>query len=96
MAKRKDIKIEYDGKSPNLCGGTLIVYIGEKKYDFGDHCLISGGMICRNDDWEMWAEEGPWGISEWPEGFPDDDGLKILIVDVINEEIPHGCCGGCI
>lgn len=97
MAKREDIKIEYDGEYPNLCSGKLIVYIGEKKWKFPDDCLNTGGGVYHDDNWEeMWTERDKWSIDEWPEGFPDDDGLKMLILSVINEEIPWGCCGGCI
>jgi len=95
LAKRKDIKIIYDGEYPNLCSGTLIVYIKKERWEFTPGCLESGGHIC-SDNLNMWAEKGKWELNKWPEGFPDNDALKMLILDIINEEIPHGCCGGCI
>jgi hypothetical protein len=93
---KEEIRIEYDGKWPCLCMGHLKVYIGETLYDFGKYVLISGGYIERDDDWNMWAEEGSWSINEdnIPENFPKDR-IKELI-DEINCTIPHGCCGGCI
>jgi hypothetical protein len=91
-----DIRIEYDGEWPTLCFGHLIVWIDDVKWDFGSHSLSSGGSVLRDDDWNMWAEEGPWEIWDWPEGFPDDDLLKEVVLEEINSEIPHGCCGGCI
>lgn len=91
-----DIRIEYDGEWPVLCFGHLIVWIDDVKWDFGSHSLSSGGAVLRDDDWNMWAEEGPWEIWDWPEGFPDDDLLKEVVLMEINSEIPHGCCGGCI
>lgn len=91
-----DIRIAYDGKWPCLCKANLIVYIDNVKWDFGSYSLSSGGKIQHDDDWNMWAEEGPWEICDWPEGFPDDDLLKEVVLMEINSKIPHGCCGGCI
>lgn len=89
-----DIKIKYNGKWPCLCSGHLEVWIGEDYYDFGEYSLISGGAIHRNINWEMWATEGPWEISNFPPNFPIDRQEDLL--KVINAEIPLGCCGGCI
>ena len=91
-----DIKIKYDGEWPNLCRGNLIVCIDGVEWDFGCYSLKSGGEIQRDEEWNMWATEGPWDIWDWPEGFPDDDLLKEVVLMEINSEIPHGCCGGCI
>lgn len=89
-----EIKIEYDGKYPCLCMGHLIVWIDDVKWDFGRYSLSSGGHIHRNENWDMWATEGEWSIDEFPKDFPNE--LKELVLLKINEEIPHGCCGGCI
>lgn len=76
--------------------GHLIVTIDDVVYDFGTNVLSSGGGICRDEEWNMWAEYGEWDIYEdsWPEGFPEI--YKESVLEKINEEIPHGCCGGCI
>lgn len=89
-----DIRIEYDGKYPCLCMGHLKVYINDTIYDFGKFCLTSGGSIHRNDDWDMWATQGKWAIEEFPPNFPNE--FKDDVINKVNEEIPHGCCGGCI
>lgn len=89
-----NIEIKYDGRFPNLCSGHLIVIIDDIPWDFGEYCLVSGGHICRNEEWDMWAESGPWEVSDWPKNFPED--LKESVLATINEEIPWGCCGGCI
>ena len=91
-----DIKIEYDGRYPNLCRGHLKVWIDGTLWDFGKYVLISGGSIHRDEDWRMWATDGPWDIEDWPDGFPDDETLKMNVLDEINSEIRFGCCGGCI
>lgn len=92
----KKIKIVYDGKYPCLCMGHLKVYINDKEWDFGTSSLSSGGCIVHDSDWNMWAEHGEWSIYDecWPNGFPEE--YKKLVLNKINEKIPHGCCGGCI
>ena len=89
-----DIKISYNGSYPNLCSGDLIVYIDGVEYDFPRYCMMSGGCVYRDSDGEYNIDEGEWEISEWPEDFPEH--LKGLVLNKINEEIPWGCCGGCI
>lgn len=89
------ITISYDGAWPNLCSGRLIVTIDNITWDFGQYVLSSGGRVCFDDDWSnAHIEEGPWGVNEWPDDFPEN--LKALVIDAINSEITHGCCGGCI
>lgn len=90
------IKIEYDGSWPNLCRGNLVVYIDETRWDFGSYVLSSGGSIECDDDWNMWATEGSWYIdkNDFPKGFPME--LYDDVMEEINGEIMHGCCGGCI
>lgn len=90
----EEIRIEYDGAYPCLCMGHLKVWIGDKLWDFGEYCLSSGGCIKRDDDWDMWAEQGKWDIVQWPNGFPEE--LQSEVLDAVNLEIPWGCCGGCI
>ena len=89
-----NIKIEYDGDYPNLCSGQLVVYIEDKQWVFPSHCLSSGGNVWFDDDWCEHVESGEWCISEWPEEFPED--LKPLVEQLVNDEIPFGCCGGCV
>ena len=89
-----DIKISYNGSYPNLCSGRLIVYIDDVKYIFPQYCMTSGGCVYKNDEGYYQTDEGEWEISEWPEDFPEH--LKKIVLDKVNEEIPWGCCGGCI
>lgn len=88
------IAVEYDGEYPNLCGGTLKVTINRKKFKFPPFCLSSGGCVNFSPDWDAEVGEGPWTITDWPKNFPNE--LKDLVIDVVNQEIPHGCCGGCV
>lgn len=83
--------VSYDGSYPNLCSGTLVLSLDGKKITFPAYCLTSGGST----DWkEGEIEEGPWRINSWPEGFPEN--LKAKAVELVNDHIKWGCCGGCI
>jgi hypothetical protein len=86
--------ISYDGKYPNLCSGKLIIKIEEKDWEFPKYSLSSGGSVSFTKDWDPNITDGPWSINNWPEGFPEDK--KIEVIEMINDEISHGCCGGCI
>lgn len=89
-----NISISYNGEYPNLCSGQLIVTIDNIKYDFGKHCLSSGGSVTYDGDGIFEVYTGEWIIDKWPDNFPVE--LKELVEEKINEEIPYGCCGGCI
>ena len=89
-----EIKIEYDGAYPNLCSGTLTAYVDGKKYNFPEYCLSSGGSVSFDDEWNEQISEGEWSVSEWPKDMPDD--IKDAVLAAINENILHGCCGGCV
>lgn len=58
---------------------------------------ISGGKICKNKKWEMWAEEGPWKLIFTDDNYPNEiKNLLPKLIELFNENVPHGCCGGCI
>lgn len=88
--------ISYSGRYPNLCSGILKLEIEGKEVSFPKHFIISGGNIERNDDWDMWANYGDWSISTTIKDYDFTDEIIEEIIKVINENIPHGCCGGCI
>ena len=89
------IRIEYDGVYPCLCMGHLKVYIDDTLWDFGKHCLSSGGAVIGGPpDWDFEVTRDSWSISDWPKGFPEH--MKDVVLDAVNNEIPWGCCGGCI
>lgn len=88
--------VSYSGKYPNLCSGVLVLRISGERVAFGygtpnPPFWISGGY-CRRD----WVESGPWEIME--EELPDelrDRGTVLWIQELLNQNIPYGCCGGC-
>lgn len=86
-----EIEIIYDGRYPNLCSGNLSVRIFGVLYKFPQFCLSSGGSA----SWDPgYVEEGEWRVSSWPDEIPGN--WHSVILDKINSDIHHGCCGGCI
>lgn len=86
--------VSYDGAYPNLCSGTLILCIDGKEVTFPPHSLISGGRCEFDDDWNADIVEGRWEIKDRAlDGYREHEEE---ILAVINDHIPHGCCGGCL
>ena len=90
-----NIKIDYNGAYPSLCSGHLKITIDGKLWDFGEYCLMSGGSAYIGADGREVIEEGDWSVN-FPDNFPPDEKLRSEVLKAINEQIPHGCCGGCI
>ena len=89
-----NIKIEYDGKYPSLCSGSLVVKIDGKRWAFPAYCLISHRDTWLDNYGEEHISRGKWSIEKWPAGFPEN--LKVIVEQEVNEELPYGCCGGCL
>lgn len=85
--------VSYDGEWPCLCYGTLIIKVDGKTYSF-NHAMISGGGIRCGEEGDMWAEQDDWKIDL--EEHPELEPYKEEITRIVNENIPQGCCGGCI
>lgn len=78
--------VSYDGEYPHLCVGTLVLRIGGEVVSL-ENCLESGGYL--DDDYCQ--VEGEWSVS-----LPKElEHLKEEITEIVNENIEHGCCGGC-
>ena len=92
MKNQNEIKIKYDGKYPNLCSGHLEVWINGKYYDFGTHCMHSGGGVFYDYE-EIEVTSGEWSV-RFPKDFPEE--YKNELLEKINEEVEWGCCGGCV
>jgi hypothetical protein len=89
--------VSYTGKYPNLCSGTLTLRIAGKEYRFGldekyPSFWMSGGS-CSWSKGETVTEEWIIDCDDLPKHL-----IKYvdLIDEVVNENIPFGCCGGCI
>jgi hypothetical protein len=93
--KNKRLKfISYDGEYPNLCNGTLVMELDGKKIKFPPFCLRSGGSVTFDNDWNEIVSQGSWSIRNFPDNFPEE--LKNEAEELVNENIPEGCCGGCV
>jgi hypothetical protein len=87
--------VSYDGKYPNLCSGQLVMRVNGVDVKFPKYCLHSGGSVWLSNGYsEEHVEKGEWTIAKWPEDFPKE--LKGAAKDLVNQNIPKGCCGGCV
>lgn len=84
----------YDGSYPRLCSGKLSIKVDGILYEVED-CLISQGSIVKDEDGSYGVTHESWFI--WGEMLPDVL-LPYLdkIEEIVNENVPYGCCGGCI
>lgn len=82
--------ISYDGSYPCLCFGTLTLEIdGVTRTDFNLH---SGGSVWFDGEYNEHVESGSWYVD-----VPEDlQHLKREIEEVVNNNVPLGCCGGCV
>jgi len=96
--------VSYDGAYPCLCMGTLVLKINGENVSFGlskdkcDHGRFwrSGGSVSFDRDWHETVTSGPWEYHEWPD---TPDAVKrnhAYIMQLFNEHVHEGCCGGCV
>lgn len=84
--------VSYSGEYPNLCSGELVISIDGMEWT--GFRLSSGGSVSFTEDWDEIVTYGPWSVSHWPNGFPEE--AKPITIGLINENIRLGCCGGCV
>ena len=103
--------VSYTGAYPNLCRGILTVKVDGKQYRFGyywcddvdknllDPFWCSGGACGFDDDWNAEVGQGDWvmydGVKK--DKYPEEirDRLEDIL-EVMNQNVPGGCCGGCL
>ena len=99
--------VSYDGEYPNLCTGTLVLNIDGTDYSFGfttvpgmskcDFPMFwhSGGSASFDNDGNANVTSGRWQIDslDLPKQFRK---YADEIDEVFNDNVPYGCCGGCI
>lgn len=89
--------ISYTGEYPCLCSGILTLKIDGKKVRFGygtpnTPFWISGGGLSPN---YVGAYQGEWKINV--DRIPEEYHKYASEIDeVFNDNVPWGCCGGCI
>lgn len=93
--------ISYTGKWPCLCSGVLTLQIADKAYKFGYNSAHqsfwdSGGRCGFISGYsESYVNKGEWIIDV--ERLPEDLRQYAEEIDrIFNENVPHGCCGGCL
>lgn len=93
--------VSYDGKFPNLCSGVLTVKINGKEVKFGNNLMSQGnedkfwysGGGC--DFKEFTTIQGKWKINY----LMLKDEYKLYaseLIEVFNQNVKYGCCGGCL
>lgn len=97
--------MSYTGKYPSLCMGILTLKIDGEIVTFGN------SFSNKVDYHKFWATGGSCGFSSgFPEGYANRGEWLIYeselpteykayaaeIENVFNENVPHGCCGGCL
>jgi len=85
------IKIEYDGKWPTLCSGTLTISKDDKKIYSRKGCCKSTGCVWFDDDWREHVE---YGELIWEDADIFSQEIQDAVKDKLSEYNP--CCGGCI
>ena len=58
---------------------------------------VSGGSVSFDDDWDEHVTEGDWEACWKEKNYPKEI-AKLLprLLELFNENVPHGCCGGCV
>ena len=99
--------VSYSGTYPCLCHGRLVVKVDGKEISFesggadADYPAFwaSGGSTGFIDlvDWEPIVTEGEWQLKACGKSYPKKiRDLLPKLLDVMNENVRPGCCGGCI
>lgn len=97
------LKVKIDGKETIFSDSGEYYSIDEDndKLIYKKNCYpkfwYSGGTIKSNGNWDMWPEKGEWELLYRNEDYPKEI-LNILddLIKIFNENVPYGCCGGCI
>lgn len=94
--------ISYDGCFPNLCSGVLTLELDGREVKFGNsegcdynQFWSSGGSVWFSADWSAHVESGKWILQEY--NLPDElIEYANELIEIFNDNVPYGCCGGCV
>lgn len=100
--------VSYTGKYPNLCSGVLTLCIDGEEVRFG-HDYFESWKTDGNYD-EFWSTGGACGFYADGEDYIDHDEWQLIesnlpekykpyseeLINVFNENVRCGCCGGCL
>lgn len=95
--------VSYNGEFPCLCYGTLILKVNGKKMKFGNKSKYpqfwsSGGNISFDSEWNVRIKEGEWlwkcyETDKLPSDIVEN---KEYVMEIFNDNVQWGCCGGCL
>ena len=92
--------VSYDGAYPNLCSGVFTVRLDGRETSFGaeyPRFWTSGGGVSFDDEWNECVSRGPWELSFDERDYPPEIAAAMPgLIDAFNENVPWGCCGGCV
>ena len=95
--------VSYNGEYPCLCYGTLTLKVNGRKMKFGikskhPQFWSSGGNVSFDSEWAEHVTRGEWKWSCYEEDkLPADiTNNKEYVMDLFNDNVQWGCCGGCI
>ena len=57
--------VSYSGKYPCLCMGTLVLKIDGETRELRN-CMVSGGSVSFDNDWNPNISIGNWSVSDLP------------------------------
>ena len=78
-------------------GNWSCYYEGEQDDPHYESFWTSGGCIVDNGERDLEAVEGEWELSYNHKNYPKEIvDLMPQFIEVFNENVPEGCCGGCI
>ena len=102
--------VSYTGKYPNLCSGVLTLRINDEEVRFGhDYSVFESWKTDGNYD-AFWATGGACGFYANGEDYVNHNEWQIFeddlpeeyrkyskdIINVFNDNVRWGCCGGCL
>lgn len=102
--------VSYTGKYPNLCSGVLTLRIDGEEVRFGhDYYVLESWKTDGNYD-EFWATGGACGFYADGEDYVNHDEWQLVksnlpekykpygeeLINVFNDNVHWGCCGGCL
>lgn len=94
MKKFNKVKfIDYTGSYPNLCSGILRIEINGEELTLSN-VLRSGGTCGFDEYWNDYVTHGTWEVDLGC--YPELKKFENEITEVVNKNVPQGCCGGCI
>jgi hypothetical protein len=87
--------VSYTYPPYNLCKGELTIEVNGKTYTLEKGALYTSGSCYETEDGNYETYQGDWKL------YDTDLPVEIRaymteILEVVNNNVEHGCCGGCM